>query len=143
MAVRILIIDTEPPLLRRLEKGLAEAGFEVLSAPDGMDPDADLEAHSADAILTARECAGRDSLERLASLGRRYPRPMIMLLEQADPELSLDAARAGVTAYALEELSPGSLRALVELATIHFRTYARLSSELSEMKRSLQRRKLI
>lgn len=144
MAVRVLIIDAAPQRARELEAALAAAGFEVLTAVDGQ---ADLydrvQALAPEVILVDTELPGRDTLEHLASLNRRYPKPMIMLADAIDPAVTLAAARAGVTAYAGEAVSPASLRALVDLAIGHYRAHAALREELKKTRQNLESRKLV
>ncbi|RFA30838.1 response regulator [Alkalilimnicola ehrlichii] len=144
MAVRVLIVDTRPQRSRKLEQSLREAGFEVVAVIDGEDALHDKVCELApDAVVVDTDSPGRDTLEHLASLGQRYPKPMIMLSESVDPELTLDAARAGVTAYAVETLSAPVVRSLVDVAIAHFRSHALLRTELVKVQRSLESRKLI
>lgn len=144
MAVRVLIVDARPRRSRHLERALRDAGFEVVAV---VGASADLHDRvqilAPDAVVVDAELPGRDTLEHLASLGKRYPKPMIMLSESIEPELTLEAARAGVTAYAVEALSAAALRSLVDVAIAHFRSYALLRSELAKTQRSLESRKLI
>ena len=144
MAARVLIVDAKPHRSQELERALREAGFEVLMAVDGRD---DLYARvrdlAPDAIIVDTDLPSRDTLEGLAYVGKKYPKPMIMLAHDTDPSLTVAAARAGVTAYAVEELSPATLRSLVDVAIAHFSAHEALRSELAKARNTLESRKLV
>ena len=95
MAARVLIVDAKPHRSQELERALREAGFEVLMAVDGQDDlHARVQALAPDAIIVDTDLPSRDTLEGLAYLGKKYPKPMIMLAHDTDPSLTVAAARA-------------------------------------------------
>lgn len=133
-----------PHRARRLQSALERAGYEVISALDARaDLDTSVRRLEPDAILVDTEVAGRDALEHLASLGRRYPKPMIVLSDHVAPELTLAAAQAGVTAYAVEDLAGASLGSLVDMAIAHFQAHNALREQLIKAQQSLETRKLV
>lgn len=144
MTVRVLIVDASPARSDRLEQALVEAGFDVLGR---VGADADLygpmESLRPDAVIVDAELPTRDTLEHLAQLGRRYPKPMIMLSGAGDAELTAAAARAGVSAYVVEGLAPTTVQSLVHVAIAHYQTHRALRSELTRVQQSLEQRKVI
>ncbi|MFB4205355.1 putative transcriptional regulatory protein pdtaR [wastewater metagenome] len=144
MAARILLIDTKDRRSRALEQALTDAGFEVVASVDERD---DLYARmtelAPDAVIVDAELPSRDTLEHLAQLGRRFPRPIVMLADQDDPQVSLEAARAGVSAYVVDGLAPATVRSLVNVAIAHFQAHDALRSELGRVQQSLEQRKAV
>lgn len=144
MAVRVLIVDARSARSERLAGALAEAGFDVVATVDeGEDLYERVEALEPDAVIVDSALPSRDTLEHVGQLGQRYPKPMIMLSEDGNRELTEAAARAGVSAYVVEGVAPGLVRSLVDVAIAHYRAHRALRSELSRAQRSLEQRKAI
>jgi response regulator NasT len=144
MPARVLIIDAHSERTQPLARALGEAGFVVV----GIVGEAD-DIHGAvgrlepDAILIDTDSPSRDTLEGLAVLGKRFPRPILMLSESADTEMVRDAATLGISTYAVEGFSPALLRSLVEVSMAHFQTQRSLAGELQEAQQELQDRRVI
>lgn len=144
MPARVLIIDAQSERTRPLARALGDAGFEVA----GVVGEADdiygaVDRLAPDAILIDADSPSRDTLEGLAVLGKRFPRPILMLAESADTEMVRDAARLGISTYAVDGLSPALLRSLVEVTMAHFQTQRSLAGELQEAQQALQDRRVI
>ncbi len=144
MTLRVLIVDAGQAQPERLQDALAEAGFTVLAR---VGADADLygamEDLRPDAVIVDAELPTRDTLEHLAQLGRRYPKPMIMLSGAADAELTAEAARAGVSAYVVEGLAPATVQSLVHVAIAHYQAQRALKTELNRTQQTLAQRRAI
>jgi response regulator NasT len=144
MPARVLIIDAQSERTQQLAQALVAAGF-VLA---GIVAESD-DVHEAvrklqpDAILIDADSPSRDTLEGLAVLGQRFPRPILMLSESADTDLVRDAAQMGVSTYAIDGISPTLLRSLVEVTMAHFQSRQGLASELREAQQALQDRRVI
>jgi response regulator NasT len=144
MAVRVLIVDARPERSEALESALREAGFDVLATVTERDDlHGRVEALAPDAVIVDAALPSRDTLEHLSQLGRRYPKPMIMLADSGDDSLPREAARAGVSAYVVDGVAPTLVRSLVDVAIAHYQTYSALRGELSRTQRSLQHRKTV
>lgn len=144
MAVRVLIVDAKTERSQRLEAALTEAGFEVLTTVDENDDlAARVEEQAPDAVIVDAELPSRDIFEHLSQLGRRYPKPMIMLSENEAPDMTREAARAGVSAYVVDGVAPSLIRSLVDTAIGHFEAHHELKNELSRTQQTLEKRKAI
>ena len=144
MAARVLIIDAQSERTEQLAQALAAAGFEVAGiVAESNDVHGAVKALKPDAILIDADSPSRDTLEGLAILGKRFPRPILMLSESADTDLVRDAARLGISTYAVDGISPVLLRSLVEVTMAHFQNQRSLTSELQEAQQALQDRRLI
>lgn len=145
MSIRVLIIDARSERSQRLELALAESGFTVLDVvPEGGDVHGRVRELEPDAILIDSESPTRDTLEGLAAIGSRFPRPIVLLSEHAsDNELVRSAAQIGVSAYVIEGVSAPTIRSLIEVAIAHFDTRQSLHVELAETQRALHERRTI
>jgi len=144
MAVRVLIVDAKAERSQRLEAALDQAGFDVLMTVDENDDLASrVEQQAPDAVIVDAELPSRDTFEHLSQLGRKYPKPMIMLSENEMPEMTRDAAKAGVSAYVVDGVAPSLIRSLVDTAIGHFEAHRELKSELTRTQQSLEKRKAI
>jgi response regulator NasT len=144
MSARVLIIDAHSERTEPLAQALQAAGFAVLGVVgESDDVHAAVQRLEPDAILIDADSPSRDTLEGLAVLGRRFPRPILMLSESADTELVHDAASLGISTYAVDGISPGLLRSLVEVTMAHFQRQRSLSAELQEAQQALKDRRLI
>src|SRR5882672_4762001 len=114
MPARVLIIDVQSERTQQLAQALAAAGFDVAGiVAESEDVHGAVRSLKPDAILIDADSPSRDTLEGLAVLGKRFPRPILMLSETADTELVRDAARLGISTYAVDGISPALLRSLV------------------------------
>ena len=144
MPARVLIIDAQSERTEQLAQALAAAGFEVAGiVAESDDVHGAVKSLKPDAILIDADSPSRDTLEGLAVLGKRFPRPILMLSESADTDLVRDAARLGISTYAVDGISPALLRSLVEVTMAHFQSQRSLAGELQEAQQALQDRRVI
>lgn len=144
MVARVLIIDAQSERTEQLAQALAAAGFEVAGiVAESDDVHGAVKALKPDAILIDADSPSRDTLEGLAILGKRFPRPILMLSESADTDLVRDAAGLGISTYAVDGISPVLLRSLVEVTMAHFQNQRSLTSELQEAQQALQDRRFV
>ena len=97
MPARVLIIDAQSERTELLAQALLAAGFEVAGiVAESDDVHGVVKSLKPDAILIDADSPSRDTLEGLAVLGKRFPRPILMLSESTDTDLVRDAARLGI-----------------------------------------------
>ncbi|GHA97147.1 ANTAR domain-containing response regulator [Modicisalibacter luteus] len=144
MAIRVLIVDTKNERSQALEQALAEAGFDVVSTVDEQDDlYVTMEELQPDAVIVDAALPSRDTLEHLGQLGRRYPKPMIMLAEEETPDLTQQATRAGVSAYVVDSISPALVRSMLNVSISSFESFRALKGELSRTQETLSQRRAI
>ncbi|GAB2781712.1 ANTAR domain-containing response regulator [Halomonas shantousis] len=142
--VRVLIVDTRDERSRALEQALIDAGFDVITTVDEQeDLYAIMERLQPDAVIVDAALPSRDTLEHLGQIGRRYPKPMIMLAEEETPDLTQQAARAGVSAYVVDNVGPALVRSMLNVAISSFETHRALKGELSRTQETLAQRRAI
>lgn len=144
MSIRIILVELSEQHNSRFKDALLCAGFQVLSVVRETD---DLFTQvvelQPDAIIIESESPKRDTLEHLAGISAEFPKPMVMLAEQADSLLIKMAADAGVSVYAVDRLSPSSLRSLVEVTMLHFNSRHALETQLAKARQNLQDKEII
>jgi len=142
--MRVLLIDRHSERIAMLCAVIEEAGFSVAGV---VSEDADLyaavDALAPDAIIVGADSPSRDVLEDVATLGRKYPKPMLMLSSTDDRRLMAQASDAGIAAYVLEGLSPPLVRSLVDVAVRQFQQVEGLRRELAETRETLADRQVI
>ncbi|GGY01012.1 response regulator [Litchfieldella qijiaojingensis] len=144
MTIRVLIVDAKPERSQVLEKALVEAGFDVLATVDEQqDLHAVVERLQPDAVIIDAALPSRDTLEHVGQLGRRYPKPMIMLAEEETPDLTRQAAKAGVSAYVVDHVKPALMRSMVNVAITSFESHRALKGELTRTQETLAQRRSI
>ena len=144
MPATVLIIDAHSERTQQLAQALAAAGFVVAGiVAESDDVHGAVKSLKPDAILIDTDSPSRDTLEGLAVLGKRFPRPILMLSESTDTDLVRDAARLGISTYAIDGISPGLLRSLVEVTMAHFQNQRSLASELQEAQQALHDRRIV
>lgn len=139
-----MLVDDQPARAALLEQALRDHGYTVvarLSSAAGLaDEVGRLEP---DVIIVDIDSPDRDTLEHMASLHRANPRPVVMFAEQGESGTIERALRAGVSAYIVDGLSPGRVKAIVDVAVARFREYQALRRELDAARSQLADRKQI
>jgi response regulator NasT len=82
-------------------------------------------------------------LEHLVFVSQHTPRPVVMFASDGAPETIRAATRAGVSAYVVDGLDAGRIKAIVEAAVARFEDFQALRSQLAEANLRLSERKLV
>jgi len=141
--VRVLIAGA-PAGSREVEVSLRAGGFDVL---DVVGDEALLETRvrelAPDVVIIHKDSPARDTLEHLALLHQRWPRPLVMLSPQGDRQIARAAAQAGVSFYVVEHLSPQAVGSLIDMAVLHFQDHQLLRAELAQARQALEDRRAV
>jgi two-component system, response regulator / RNA-binding antiterminator len=144
VSLRVLVVDESPERAELLREGLVRAGHEVtatLSSPLALLKTID--ELLPDVIVIDMESPSRDVLEHLVFVSRHTPRPVVMFSSDDAPETIRAATRAGVSAYVVDGLDAGRIKAIVEAAVARFEDYQALRAELAEANLKLAERKVV
>lgn len=142
--MRLLLVDRQSARLATLQAVISDAGFDVVGVvSDDVDLYAAVERLTPDAIIVGADSPSRDVLEDVATLGRAYPKPLLMLSSRDDRRLMSEASDAGIAAYVMEGLSPLLVRSLVDVAVGQFRQMQKLRQELADTRETLADRQVI
>jgi two-component system copper resistance phosphate regulon response regulator CusR len=112
---RVLIIEDQPKLLRSLQQGLQEEGFEVVTAETG-DAGFDLaQLTTFDVIILDWLLPGRDGLQLLKDLRAVKCRcPVLMLTARGDLQDRVNGLNAGADDYVIKPFEFAELLARVQ-----------------------------
>lgn len=106
MAVKILVVDDEPNILRSLKGVLEDEGYEVVLAASGEEGLEELRKELADVVLLDIWLPGMDGLEVLQRIKEVYPAlPVIIISGHGTIETAVRATRMGAFDFVEKPLS--------------------------------------
>ena len=138
-----LLVDGTPPGGADLGGDLAAVGIHVLGATTRGNLVRDASQTSPD-IVVCHDLSPDDALfAAFALLAESAPRPVIVFTN--DPEAAkIDRAmQSGIHAYVVNGYAPSRLRAVIHLAQSRFQHEGRLRSELADVTKRFDERKLV
>lgn len=142
--IRVLIVDTRSEYTAKLEKALRETGFIVVDVvPDDEHLPRCVRELRPEAIVIDSESPTRDTLEGVAALGQRDSCPIVVLSERGGASLVREAMQLGISAYVVDGVPPATIRSLIEVAMVHFRSQCLLLAELESTQQKMEEQRLI
>lgn len=96
-----------------------------------------------DIILICEDSPCERTIDTVASINKEYPCPIVMFTQDESSETIQNATFAGVSAYAVGELTKERVETIIEAAIARFSKFRALQQELKEVKTSLAERKII
>lgn len=142
--LQALIVSENDARAKIIEQGLIDGRGAVV---DRILLTADLQSRvdaiEPDAVLIDLGDSAVDRLEQVFELVRWANRPVVVFVDQTDPETAQAAADAGVSAYVVDGLRRERIKAVLDVAISRFRVFAKMSTELNAAKVALDERKLI
>lgn len=120
MAVRVLVVDDEPDILRLIEIKLRRAGFEVFTARDGEEGLQLAEREKPDLVLLDVMMPKRDGYSVAQELKSRLsPAPIVIMLTAKGQETDVvRGLKAGAEDYIVKPFSPRDLLARMNVALL-------------------------
>ena len=142
--LRVLLIDDGAGHVHEIGEELARQGHEVVGVLDSA-----LLVHDCvqrlqpDVVIVDSESPTRDTLENLATLSAKTPRPVVVFAEDAAADPMRRALRAGVSAYVVAGLHPERLAPVLQVAIARFEHEAALRGQLEKAEQQLAGRKIV
>lgn len=96
-----------------------------------------------DLVVIALDRADHGLIDALRKSSLSDPRPVVMFVDASPEGLAEAAVRAGVAAYVVDGLSPGRVRAVIEVATSRFRLWQEFREDLQRAREDLSSRKTV
>src|SRR5512140_2260169 len=115
MSKKILVIDDEPKIVEICQDYLKAAGFEVVSACDGLKGLAAARFEKPDLVVLDLMMPGMDGLDVCRSLRRESNTPIIMLTARVEESDKLVGLELGADDYITKPFSPRELVARVRV----------------------------
>jgi two-component system, response regulator / RNA-binding antiterminator len=143
-ALKIVIVDENPPRAAILADGLVEAGYRhVIHIEKTLNLLARVYELDPDVILIDLENPSRDVLAQMFQMSRAVRRPVAMFVDQSDTASIEAAVDAGVSAYIVDGLKKERIKSILDLCISRFNAFARLQEELERTRTELSERKVI
>jgi response regulator NasT len=143
-ALRVLLIDDGAHRAALLREALAALGCEVVGVLDSATLVHDCVLRLApDVVIVDSESPTRDTLEHLALLSSRHPRPVVVFAEDDAEDPMRAALKAGVSAYVVAGLQPARLAGVLKVAIARYEQEAALRAQLDQAHTELAQRKTI
>ena len=118
-ALRVLIVDDEPPIRKLLRMGLTTQGYRVIDAPDGQTA-LDLLREKPDLIILDLGLPDMQGLELLRTLrARNESVPIVVLSSRADEVAKVQALDLGADDYVTKPFGMDELLARIRAALRH------------------------
>jgi len=144
LGLRVLLIDDGAHHTALLCHELSRQGCDVVGVLDSATLVHDCVLRLApDVVIVDSESPTRDTLEQLAALSGRHPRPVVVFAEDDADDPMRAALQAGVSAYVVAGLRPERLAGVLKVAIARYEQDAALRAQLGSAQAELAQRKLI
>jgi two-component system, response regulator / RNA-binding antiterminator len=142
--VKILLADDDADRARYLVRALARqlAAAVVSTTPGEMLADA-VAAHRPDVVVVDMTRPDRDALEGVRRLSATMPHPVVMFVDQDDPDFMQAAVDAGVSSYHVGAVTPIEMRPILQAAVALFRRYQQTHEKLTAAETRLKERDVV
>lgn len=100
-------------------------------------------AHVPDVVLVDMARPDRDALESLRQLSALAPRPIVLFIDQDDPQFMEAAISAGVSSYNVVGTPPPDVKPILRAAVALFRQHQETRAALNSAEAKLQERTII
>lgn len=142
--LKVLVIDEIQERALEICEALTRAGHMVAAVlPDAFALHEQVQSLLPDVILIHTDSPSRDTLENLATLDKKLPRPVLMFADNDDDDTIRKAMQAGVSSYIVDGLSPERLAPLLKTAALSFEAFQTVRRERDEAQRKLSERVIV
>ena len=118
MAKCILVVDDSETVRQVLQMSLANAGFDVVEAEDGVDALSKLSDAQVDMLITDLNMPNMDGLELIKKVreeGAHRFTPIVMLTTESSEEKKLAGREAGASGWIVKPFKPEQLLKVVKM----------------------------
>jgi response regulator NasT len=144
LGLRVLLIDDGAHHTTLLRDELTRQGCDVVGVLDSATLVHDCVLRLApDVVIVDSESPTRDTLEQLATLSSRHPRPVVVFAEDDADDPMRAALQAGVSAYVVAGLRPERLASVLKVAIARYEQDTALRAQLGSAQAELAQRKVI
>lgn len=142
--LRVLLVDPDPERSSPLARNLEEAGCQVVAhTGSSLDLARSVAECKPDAVIVDVDSPDRDILEGMRRLGEMEPRPIVLFSDDGDRDAIRQAIQAGVAAYVVRGVQAERVGSVIEVAIARFEAQRALVDELSELRSTLEERKVV
>lgn len=142
--ITIVLVDADASRAAMLRTALTGSGYRIVAV---VGPSDDLVAvmrqHRPGLVIVDIESPDRDTLDSMRALAEDRMQPIVMFVDETDEAATVEAIRAGVSAYIVDGLSANRVKPILDVAIARFREHERLKRELDDARESLEERKIV
>jgi response regulator NasT len=133
------------PALQAIARAIEAAGDQVVARVEdsGVDLHAIVQSVQPDVVIIDIDSPSRDMLEDMRRISHEQHRPIVMFVDEAEPDSIRRAIQAGVAAYVVKGAAPERVRSVLDVAIARFHEQKALRDQLAEALDSLEERKLV
>ena len=126
--MKLMLVDDEERFLTTTQKLLNKKGYDVLTAPSGLEALEILEKKIIHVVVLDVKMPGMDGIETLKQIKSRFPLvEVIMLTGHATVESAVDGLKSGATDYLMK---PTGLDELIQKAEEAFEKWKRMEEKI-------------
>ena len=141
--LRIVVVEQDADRAAAIEEALTAAGpCTVQIITDKGSLARQIAAQEPDIVLIDIDHPTRDIMEELTLASGPLERPVAMFVSSSADGLAQSAIEAGVSAYVVDGLAPGRVKAVIDTAIARFSMVRQMREELAETRRALEERKV-
>lgn len=142
--LRVLLIDDGAHHVHLIQQALVRMGCEVVGVIEQATLIHDCVLRlQPDVVIVDSESPTRDTMENLATLNEKMPRPVVVFSQDASNDPMRRALKAGVSAYVVAGLQPERLAPVLQVAIARFEQDLALKKELGRAQAQLSARRSI
>jgi response regulator NasT len=142
--LRIMLVDDSESRSLELRLMLEKLGYEVVAEVfKPRDLYAAVSRLAPDVIIIDTDSPTRDTLEHVALLSAREPRPIVMFSADRSGDAIRAATGAGVSAYVVDGLSATRVEPIIAAAVARFEAFQSMKHQLAQANTRLSERKLV
>jgi two-component system, response regulator / RNA-binding antiterminator len=142
--VKILLADDDTDRARDLRRALErDPAVEVVCTRHGEMLHDAVATHAPDVVVVDMTRPDRDALEGVRRLSNTRPHPVVMFVDQDDPDFMQAAIDAGVSSYNVGSLTPAEMKPVLRAAVALFRRYQQTHRALTEAETRLREREIV
>jgi AmiR/NasT family two-component response regulator len=142
-SLRVLIAEDESIIRIGLCRILEDAGYQVVTAPDGRTAVKLARQTGPDLVILDIKMPNLDGLEAARRIYDHRPVPIVILTAYGDQELVQEAADLPIMAYLIKPVNERELLATAEIVTARFDEQQQVIQRAAQLENKLAARKLI
>lgn len=140
---KILVADDDRVILMTLAEGLAEAGYQVISARDGLQALALCKSEHPDLALLDIRMPGLDGIELAQSVCKESGVPFLFLSAYDDEDFVKRAVEAGALGYLIKPLGMPAILLAVRVALARAQEISGLKKRKQDLEAALASNRII
>lgn len=142
--MQVLLADDDDARADALMRVLAaSAGVRIVRLNPGQLLADAVALHAPDVVIVDMARPDRDALDGVRRVTQADPRPIVMFVDQDDPDFMEEAISAGVCSYNVAGLPPPDMRPILGAAIALFRRHQQARDELRSIQTRLEERGLV